>query len=82
MNDELERIAEQVDLTYSLVMSQHVPGMTKQHLDEPQYLPFPAQLAKFRVCQVSDRPSVMNFTLFYGVGIQEDMLRRTTNSIT
>jgi len=54
-----------VNLTYSLAKSQHVSGMTKQHLEESQYLQFPAQLANFRGGQFSDRSYVTNFTLFY-----------------
>ena len=49
-----------VNLTYSLSTSHHVPGITKQHLEEPQYLQFPAQLAKFRGGQFSDRCYVTN----------------------
>ena len=64
-NDELERIADQseFDLLFGNVPA--CTGMNKQHLEEPQYLQFSAQRAKFRGDQFSDRSYVKNITLFY-----------------
>jgi len=39
--------------------------MTKQHLEEPQYLQFSAQFPTFRGSQFSDRTYNTNFTSFY-----------------
>ena len=63
-----------MNLTYSLVMSQHVPGMTKQHFEEPQYQQFPAHLQSTKeaslVIDLTSRISLYSTE----VSLQMDML--------